>query len=84
MATPVGVAGPRLGRVTSFDAARGLGTVTDDAGADYPFHATAITDGSRHIEVGTRVGFSLAPGHGGRYEARSVVGKITPDGARSG
>jgi cold shock CspA family protein len=84
VAAPVGTTGPHLGRVTSFDAERGLGTVTDDAGADYAFHATAIADGSRHIDVGTRVGFSLAPGHGGRYEARTVVAKITPNDARSG
>ena len=73
MAAPVGAAGPRLGRVTSFDPTRGLGTVTDDAGAAYAFHATAIVDGSRRIEVGTPVSFSLAPGHGGRHEARTLV-----------
>jgi cold shock CspA family protein len=70
---PVGTAGPRPGRVASFDATRGLGTVADDAGAVYAFHATAIGDGSRRIDVGTAVTFSLAPGHGGRYEARSLV-----------
>jgi cold shock CspA family protein len=84
VAAPVDATGPRLGRVTSFDATRGLGTVTDDTGADYAFHATAILDGSRHVDVGTRVGFLLAPGHGGRYEARTVVARITPDDARSG
>ena len=73
MAAPVGSAGPRLGRVGAFDATRGLGSVTDDAGVAYPFHATAIADGSRRIEVGTRVAFSLAPGHGGRREARTLV-----------
>jgi len=70
---PVGAARPRLGRVASFDATRGLGTVTDDAGADYAFHATAIADGTRRIDVGIPVTFSLAPGHGGRYEARSLL-----------
>ncbi len=73
MAGPVGAAGPRLGRVASFDAARGLGTVTDETGAVYTFHATAIADGSRRIDVGTRVGYSLVPGHGGRHEARTLV-----------
>jgi cold shock CspA family protein len=70
---PVGAAGPHLGRVASFDAARGLGTVTDDAGNVFAFHATAIADGSRRIDVGTRVSYSLAPGHGGRHEARTLV-----------
>jgi cold shock CspA family protein len=73
VAAPVGTAGPRLGRVASFDATRGLGTVTDDSGAVHPFHATAIADGSRRIDVGTRVSYSLAPGHGGRHEARTLV-----------
>jgi cold shock CspA family protein len=73
VAAPAGTTGLRLGRVTSFDATRGLGTVTDDFGAVHAFHATAIADGSRCIDVGTRVSYSLAPGHGGRHEARTVV-----------
>jgi cold shock CspA family protein len=73
VADPVGAAGPRLGRVASFDPARGLGTVTGDSGVVHAFHATAIADGSRRIDVGTRVSYSLAPGHGGRYEARVLV-----------
>ena len=73
MAGPVPTAGPRLGRVASFDAARGLGTVEDDEGTTYAFHATAIVDGSRRIDVGAPVTFTVAPGHGGRCEARSLV-----------
>ena len=78
MAAPLATAGPRLGRVASFDATRGLGTVTDDRGAVHAFHATAIADGSRRIEVGTRVSYLLAPGHGGRHEARTVVACTEP------
>ena len=71
MAGPVPSAGPHLGRVASFDAGRGLGTVADDAGARHTeFHATAIADGSRRIEPGTEVSFVVPPGHRGRYEAR--------------
>ncbi len=70
---PVGAAGTHLGRVASFDAARGLGTVTDESGRAYDFHATAIADGTRRIEVGTVVSFTLEPGHRGRYEARTLV-----------
>ena len=73
MVAPLATAGPRLGRVASFDATRGLGTVTDDDGAVHAFHATAIADGSRRIDVGARVSYLLAPGHGGRHEARTVV-----------
>jgi cold shock CspA family protein len=80
VAAPVATTGLRLGRVTSFDATRGLGTVTDHAGAVHAFHATAISDGSRRIDVGTRVSYLLAPGHGGRHEARTVVACAgTPD-----
>ena len=73
MPDPDPSAGPRLGRVASFDAIRGLGRVVEDGGADFAFHATAITDGRRTIEVGTSVTFVVGPGSGGRYEARSVV-----------
>ena len=51
MAAPAGTTGLRLGRVTSFDATRGLGSVTDDTGEVHAFHATAIADGTRRIDV---------------------------------
>ena len=51
----------------------GLGTVVDDFGGSFGFHATAIADGTRTIAVGAEVVFALSPGHGGRYEARSLV-----------
>jgi cold shock CspA family protein len=70
---PVPPAGPRHGRVASFDPARGLGTVTEDGGASYGFHATAIADASRRIQVGAEVTFTVGPGHRGLYEARSLV-----------
>jgi hypothetical protein len=38
----------------------------------FDFHATAILNGSRQIASGTDVSFMVAPGHGGRYEARSI------------
>jgi cold shock CspA family protein len=70
---PVFSAGPHHGRVTSFDRDRGLGTVVDDGGRSFGFHATAVADGSRNIEVGAAVAFTVSPGHGGHYEARSLV-----------
>jgi len=66
-------AGPHHGRVASFDPARGLGAVEDDDGSSYGFHATAIADGSRRIEVGTAVVFTVSAGHRGLYEARSLM-----------
>jgi CspA family cold shock protein len=59
------------GTVVSFDAPRGLGVVVDDEGADFPFHCTAVADGTRTIEPGTRVRFDVAPGLG-RWEAASL------------
>ncbi len=74
MEGPIPSAGPHLGRVTSFDSTRGLGTVHDDTSdTDFSFHATAIADGSRAIDVQARVVFTVAPGHGGRYEACSLT-----------
>jgi cold shock CspA family protein len=57
----------------SFDPNRGLGAVEDDDGTRYGFHATAIADGSRRIEVGTSVVFAVSPGHRGLYEARLLL-----------
>jgi cold shock CspA family protein len=64
---------PRSGRVETFDEARGIGTVADDAGGSYPFHCTALTDGTRTVAVGTPVVFEVAPTHLGRLEARAIT-----------
>jgi cold shock CspA family protein len=60
------------GVVADFDDPRGLGTVLGDDGRRYPFHCTAIADGTRHIEVGARISFTTAAGHLGRVEARHM------------
>jgi cold shock CspA family protein len=62
----------RVGTVESFDGHRGAGVVIDDAGESFPFHCTAIADGTREIEPGTRVRFEVGPGLG-RWEARSLT-----------
>jgi cold shock CspA family protein len=59
----------RLGRVERFDAHAGLGVVVDEHGSAHPFHCTAIADGSRSIEPGTPVRFSVEPGRLGELEA---------------
>jgi cold shock CspA family protein len=59
------------GEVRSFDAPRGVGVVVDDAGTEYPFHCTAIADGTREIAPGTRVKFEVTPGLG-RWEAAAL------------
>jgi len=65
-------AGGVTGTVVSFDAQRGVGTVTDQVGAELFFHCTAITDGSRRIDVGQSVSFVVRPTHRGLLEARHV------------
>lgn len=64
---------PRIGVVAEFDEPRGLGVVRGDDGSTYRFHCTAVADGTRNVDSGTRVVFSLAAGHLGRYEARAVT-----------
>ncbi|MGE3619617.1 MAG: cold-shock protein [Acidimicrobiia bacterium] len=59
-----------IGVVRAFDEPRGLGEVEVDGRAPYPFHCTQIADGTRTIEVGTRVEFEVRPGQLGRWEAR--------------
>ena len=38
----------------------------------YPFHCTAIADGTRTIAVGTAVTFDVVPGRLGRWEASGL------------
>ncbi len=57
--------------MVAFDEPRGLGTI-EAAGVEHPFHCTQIADGTRSIEVGTKVTFELRPGHLGRYEATEI------------
>ncbi|MEZ5323017.1 MAG: cold shock domain-containing protein [Microthrixaceae bacterium] len=62
----------RLGTVSTFDDPRGVGTVETDDGVAVSFHCTSIADGSRTIEVGTRVAVSVRPGHRGCWEAARI------------
>ena len=60
------------GTVTSFDEPRGLGEITAEDGTTYPFHCTAIADGSRTIPEGAPVRFEVVPGRLGRWEAGRI------------
>jgi len=64
--------GSAAGVVEEFDAEVGLGTIVDDEGRRWPFHCTVIADGTRTIEVGTRVRFDRSWGGPGRWEAVAV------------
>ena len=60
------------GVVEEFDEQRGLGTILADDGTVLPFHCTAIADGSRTVNAGRRVQFTVIPGLAGRWEATRV------------
>ncbi len=60
------------GRVVEFDEHRGLGTIEGDDGRGTSFHCVAIADGSRRIDVGTRVDYEVVPGRLGRWEAAAI------------
>ncbi len=64
--------GDPTGVVTDYDDPAGIGTVTADDGVEHFFHCTAIADGSRTVEVGTRVRFTVVPGRLGRWEAAAL------------
>ena len=60
-----------VGTVLEFDDPRGIGVV-GCGGRSVPFHCTAITDGSRYIDVGASVEVRLGPSRLGKIEATSV------------
>jgi cold shock CspA family protein len=59
------------GRVVSFDAESGLGTVESIDGVAHLFHCIEISDGTRDIAVGSEVSFGLLAKFG-RYEAADI------------
>ena len=65
-----------VGTVVAFDDPRGLGTIEAD-GTQYPFHCTALVDGTRTIEVGTAVTFEVRPAGMGRWEATEIAAAPT-------
>ena len=62
------------GRVAAFDERRGLGTIEAEGG-EYPFHCTAILDGTRTIDVGAEVSFEVQAAGMGRWEATAIAGR---------
>ena len=59
------------GRIASFDDFAGRGEIEAGGGMRFPFHCTAIADGTREIAPGTRVKFEVTPGLG-RWEAAAL------------
>ena len=66
------------GVVTEFDDDAGLGTITAEDGTPYRFHCTAIADGTRTIDVDTKVDFESRPARHGGYEARDITPRTSP------
>ena len=63
----------KFGTVAGYDDAAGYGELVDAAGERWWFHCTAIADGTRTIEVGTRVTYDVVPGRRGQWEAQRVT-----------
>jgi len=64
---------PRLGKVTSFDEVRGLGTIRADDGSELTFHSKSIATQSHGIAQGARVAFATSFGHLGKLEAVGIT-----------
>jgi hypothetical protein len=61
------------GRVATFDDFVGRGEVEAGGGMHFPFHCTAIVDGTRTIAPDTAVRFRLVPGPLGALEAIAIT-----------
>jgi len=61
------------GTVAEYDDHAGCGWVEADDGRRLWFHCTQIADGSRHLNSGTHVRFSIFAGQRGRWEAGAVT-----------
>ena len=60
------------GRVETFDDHVGRGQVEAGGGMRFPFHCTAIVDGTRTVAPDTAVKFRLVPGPLGALEAIAI------------
>jgi cold shock CspA family protein len=60
------------GVVDSFDECRGDGFIVSDGGQRFYFHCVNISDGTRSIEVASRVAATRHVGHVGRDEVIDV------------
>jgi len=60
------------GIVVAFDERQGLGTIAA-RDASYPFHCTALLDGSRTVDAGAAVSFEVRAAGMGRWEATRIA-----------
>lgn len=73
-APPTPEPGPSaLGVVTAWDDPRGWGRIDLDDGRAVALQCTDIADGSRTVEVGTRVRVVVTAGHHGLWHGRALT-----------
>jgi cold shock CspA family protein len=60
------------GKVATFDEFAGRGEIEAGGGMRFPFHCTAIVDGTRTVAPDTAVKFRLVPGPLGALEAIAI------------
>jgi cold shock CspA family protein len=60
------------GRIATFDEHAGRGEIEARGGMHFPFHCTAIADGTRTIDPDPAVKFRLVPGPLGALEAIGI------------
>lgn len=61
------------GRIATFDEFAGRGEIEARGGMHFPFHCTAIADGSRAVAADAPVKFRLVPGPLGALEATAIT-----------
>jgi CspA family cold shock protein len=66
------------GKVKWYDAEKGFGFLSDDAGGDVFLHANALPDGVTTLKGGTRVEFGIVEGRRGSQALQVRVLEPTP------
>lgn len=61
------------GRIATFDEFAGRGEIEARGGMHFPFHCTAIADGTRTVAADAPVRFRLVPGPLGALEATAIT-----------
>ena len=69
---------PVKGTIREFDSQRGIGALKSENNEEFAFHCVSISDGSRHIEVGSEVVCLIGPGRLAAMEATCIVKVADP------
>ncbi|MDO5699360.1 MAG: cold shock domain-containing protein [Dermatophilus congolensis] len=71
------------GKVKWYDADKGFGFVTDDAGGDVFLHANSLPEGTATVRPGTRIEFSVAQGRRGAQAMQVTIVSEPPSVAQA-